>query len=375
MTTKPILVTGAAGHVGANVLHRLVADGHRVRALLREGETDESVRVLEEAGVDVERAVGDLRAPETLRPAFADCRAIIHVASMVSTIDGTPEHRRTIYETNVIGTRHLLREAKAAGVERTVVTSSFSAVGYDLDDPSIPADETFAFYPFHRAMPYERSKVLQEQEVLKAVVNGQDALILTSTAVVGGHDYFPSRMGRTLARFANGKLNAYVPGGFEFVAARDIADGHVRALEKGRAGQKYVIATQFMTLDDIFDIFEELTGQPRPALRLQPEVMLPIAEVMSAFMTRFRPKAPQLLTPGAIRRLQLRRHAATSKARSALGFQPSSIATAFAAAYAFHHGRGAITNPKAKAPPAEAIAAVTAKPAATPAPGATPIHA
>ncbi len=341
----PVLVTGAAGHVGANLVHRLVAEGTPVRVLLRESENNEAVD-----GLGVEKVYGDLRDDRSLEPATAGVRAIYHVASMVSTIDGDADHRRTIYETNVIGTRHLLRIARENNVARTIVTGSFSAVGYDLDQTDKPADETMAFYPYHRAMPYERSKVLQEHEVLKAVAEGQDAMVVTSCAVVGGHDYLPSRMGRTLCKFANGELNAYVDGGFPFVATRDIVEGHVLAMDKGRGGQKYIIATQFMTLDDIFDIFEDITGMPRPRFRVPPQVLLPVAEMASAFMTRFRPKKTQLLTPGAIRRLRLRRHADTSKAQNELGFVPSPIEEAFAEAYAFHYGRGAITNPQAKAP-------------------------
>jgi nucleoside-diphosphate-sugar epimerase len=80
------------------------------------------------------------------------------------------------------------------------------------------------------------------------------------------------------------------------------------------------------------------------------QLMLPIAEATSFFMTRFRPKAPQLLTPGAIRRLSLMRHADTSKAKNELGFVPTSIENAFADAYAFHWARGGITNDSARAP-------------------------
>ncbi len=158
----PILVTGGAGHVGANLVHRLVEDGHRVRVLLRAGENNESVQ-----GLDVESAIGDLRDPTSLREAVKGCRRVFHVASMVSTIDGDADHRRAIYETNVVGTRHLLRAAREHSVEKFVLTSSFSAVGYDLDETDQPAHEGMGFYPFHRAMPYERTKVLQEHEVLK----------------------------------------------------------------------------------------------------------------------------------------------------------------------------------------------------------------
>lgn len=341
----PILVTGAAGHLGANLVHTLVQQGERVRVLLRAEENNEAVD-----GLDVERAFGDLRDATSLREAVKGCRRVFHVASMVSTIDGDADHRRAIYETNVVGTRHLLRAAKETGVERFVLTSSFSAVGYDLDQTDKPATETQGFYPFHRAMPYERTKVLQEHEVLKACVDGLDAVIVTSCAIIGGHDYLPSRMGRTMARFANRQQRAYVPGGFEFVAAKDIVAGHLLGMERGRTGQKYVISTQFMTLDDIWDILEEITGAPRPRFKVPSQVLLPIAEIGSWAMYRLRPRFPQLLTPGAIRRLQLRRHADTSKARRELGFVPSSIEEAFAEAYAFHHARGAITHPDAKAP-------------------------
>ncbi len=341
----PILVTGASGHVGANLTHRLVEEGRNVRVLLREGETNEAVQ-----GLDVEVAYGDLRAPETLKPALKDVGAVFHVASMVSTIDGNADHRREIYETNVVGTKHLLRLAKEAEVGRFILTSSFSAVGYDLDQTDRPADESVGFYPFHRAMPYERTKVLQEHELLKAAVEGMDALIVTSTAVIGGHDYLPSRMGRTMCRFANRDLRAYVPGGFVFVGTRDLVDGHIKALERGRTGQKYVIGTQFLTLDDIWKILTKVTGQPAPKFRIPSEVLLPIAEVTSFALSRLAPKRTQLLTPGAIRRLKLRRHADLSKAINELGYEPGSIEDAFAEAYAFHHARGAITHPDAKAP-------------------------
>lgn len=342
----PILVTGAAGHVGANLMHRLVEEGHRVRALLRRGENEEAVDGLH----GVEKAYGDLRDKRSLQDAVEGCRRVFHVASMVSTIDGDAEHRRVLYETNVLGTRHLMQAAKKTGVERFVLTSSFSAVGYDLDETSKPADETMQFYPYHRAMPYERSKVLQEHELLKMCVEGLDALIVTSCAVIGGHDYLPSRMGTTLCKFANRQLNVYSPGGFEFVAARDIVDGHVRAMERGRTGQKYIVATQFLDFDHIFDMLEEITGAPRPKIRVPAKALLPLAEVTSWLVTRLDPKKQQLLTPGAIRRLQLRRHADTSKAQRELGFRPSSMRDAFMEAYAFHWSRGAIVHPGAKPP-------------------------
>jgi nucleoside-diphosphate-sugar epimerase len=343
--SAPVLVTGAAGHLGANLVHRLLEDGHALRVLLEPGANCEAMD-----GLPVERVVGDLRDPEAMARAVRGCRRVFHAAARVSTIDGDAAHRQDIFSTNVLGTRNILRAAREAGVERVVVTGSFSAVGHHLDDPSRAADETVPFFPFERAMPYERSKVLVELEALRAVADGLDVVIATSCAIVGPHDHLPSRMGRTLCDHANGKLRAYVPGGFEFVAARDIVEGHVLAMERGRTGHKYIFSSQFLTLDDVLDIFEDVSGVPKPRLRLPAPVLGAISEVASLILSRVRPSFPQRLTPGAIRLLQLRRHADIGKARRELGYEPTSLVDAIREQYAFFHARGAITNPRARAP-------------------------
>src|SRR5205823_8858262 len=135
-----------------------------------------------------------------------------------------------------------------------------------------PSDETVPFNPFDKAMPYEKSKAGVEHECLKAVVEGQDVVVATSCAILGPNDFKPSRMGAVLRDFANGKLRAYIPGGFEFVAARDICAGHVLAMDKGRTGHKYIISSGFHTMDQIMGIMERVTGRKRP-VRLPAAVM------------------------------------------------------------------------------------------------------
>jgi nucleoside-diphosphate-sugar epimerase len=155
-------------------------------------------------------------------------------------------------------------------------------------------------------------------------------------------------MGRTLADFANGKLRAYIPGGFEFVAARDIVAGHLLAMEKGRAGQKYIISSGFTTVDELMAIFERVTGRRRPRLRLPAPVMAVIAQVTQAVQSTFFPSRPQRLTPGAVRILRMHRRADTSKAKNELGFVPTSIEDAVREQYQFFIGLGWIDG---KSPP------------------------
>ena len=358
----PVFLTGAAGHVGANLMHRLLEDGVRVRVLLREEDDNGALE-----GLDVERVFGDIRDLDAMRRSIAGCQGVYHVAAKISTIDGNRAHRREIFECNVLGTRNVLQAAREVEAGRVVVTGSFSAVGYDLDDPSAPSDETMQFYPMERTMPYERSKALVELQCWRAAATGQDVIVATCCAVIGGHDYLPSRLGRTMCDYTTGKIRAYVDGGFEFVAARDIVQGHILCMDRGRSGEKYIFSTEYKTISDILDLYEDVSGLPRPGRRIPARLMLGFTEVASYYLSRCHPRVNQRFTPGAIRLLQLRRHADTTKARQELGYQPTSIADAVAEAYAFHYGRGVITNPRAKRP-----AASTAAPSADPAGGGEP---
>ena len=330
-----ILLTGANGHLGANLLRRLLREAEPVRVFLRPKSDNTTVD-----GLAVERAYGDLRDPAAVADAVRGCTRIYHTAAMVSTL----HHRqKEIYECNVIGTRNLLNAARAAGVTRVVVTGSLSAVGHN---PDRPVDESAPFNPFENHLPYAHSKFGVERECLNAALEGLPVVVAISCAILGPWDFKPSRMGRTLIDFANGRLRAYIPGGFEFVAARDIVEGHILAMQKGRSGQRYIISTKFATVDELIGIFERVTGQRRPP-RISPALMAGLAEVSSFILTRFFPNVPQRFTPGAIRLLRMQRRADCSKARRELGYQPTSIEDAIQEAYDWFVERGAIRSPVA----------------------------
>ncbi len=334
-----VFLTGASGHLGANLVRRLLEDGREVRVLVREGSENGAID-----GLPVERVYGDLRDAERLARQMRGCRVAYHCAALISTANATPEAEREIFECNVLGTRNLLRAALAQGYDRVVVTGSFSAVGTDARDPSRPSNEEDVFYPFGEVLPYGRTKVQVEHEVLKAVAEGLDAVIATSCAIVGPHDHKPSRMGRTLLDFAHGKLSAYPTGGFEFVAARDVAEGHVLAMHRGRRGQKYILSSEFQTVDALMDVFEEVTGRPRPRLRLPGPLMSGIAAVSSRVLDAFAPSVPQRFTPAAVRFLRSSRRADTTKARVELGYRPTRVRDAVREAHEDFARRGLVPS-------------------------------
>jgi 3beta-hydroxysteroid-4beta-carboxylate 3-dehydrogenase (decarboxylating) len=322
------LVTGATGHLGANLVRQLLSEGRAVRVLLRQD--DPAVD-----GLDVQRCFGDLRDAAAVSRAVAGCERVYHCAARVST---SRRGARETYACNVVGTRNVLAAARQTGVARVVVTGSFSAVGRD---PERPSDETIPFQPFDAATPYEVSKAFVEQECLRAAVEGLDVVIAVSTAILGPNDFKPSRLGRVLIDFARGKLRAYIPGGFEFVAARDIVAGHRLAMERGRSGQKYIFSSEFLSVDDLMSIYESVTGRPRPWLRLPPPMMASIAASMDVGARLF-PRWEPRFTPAAVRHLRSCRRADCRKARTELGFVPTPVADAAREAYAWFRERGEI---------------------------------
>jgi nucleoside-diphosphate-sugar epimerase len=329
-----ILLTGANGHLGANLLRRLLADGDAVRVLLRPGSDNASVN-----GLDVELVFGDLRDPASLVAATRGATGIYHCAAQISTIAGGEQQ---IFANNVLGTRNLLRAALQSRVGRVVVSGSLSAVGHRADRPT---DETEPFNPFERHLPYAVSKAAVEHECLKAVADGLDVIVAISCAILGPWDFKPSRMGQVLVDYANGRLRGYIPGGFEFVAARDIVEGHVLAMRRGRAGQRYIFNTEFMTLDALFDLYRDITGRPKPR-RLPPPVILAAAQIEEWLCRFVAPGRRQLLTPAAVRLLRMGRRADSGKAQRELGYRPTSIADAVREAYQWFVAREAIKTPR-----------------------------
>ena len=152
-----VLVTGASGFVGSAVAKALAARGVPVRLLVR---STSNRRNLSGLGDDTEIVTGSLEDPASLRAALTGCKALFHVAADYRIWVPDPD---AMMRTNVEGTRSLMREALAAGVERIVYTSSVATLGLKPDRS--PADEDTADRPGDIVGPYKRSTYEAEQVV------------------------------------------------------------------------------------------------------------------------------------------------------------------------------------------------------------------
>jgi dihydroflavonol-4-reductase len=324
-----VLVTGASGFVGAAVVRALLAQGERVRVLVR----GSSPR-LNLAGLEVETAVGDLRDPASLKPALAGCTGLFHVAADYRLWTRDP---RELFETNVEGSRALLRLAAEAGVERMVYTSSVATL--KLTGTAEPADESCVATVGDMTGDYKRSKFLAE-EAVQALVRDEGLPIVTvnPSAPVGPGDVKPTPTGRMILEAAQGKMPAYVETGLNVVHVDDVAHGHWLAFRNGRVGERYVLGGANMSLRQILEVVDDVAGRRRSRVRLPHKLVLPLAYGAEAWARTF--GGEPFATVDGVRMAEKLMFFASTKAEDELGYQhrPAREAIADAIAWFRLHG-------------------------------------
>jgi len=271
-------VTGASGFIGGNLVHELVARGHRVRALLRE-HTD--TRGL--AGVEFERVPGDLSSRDRLIAAMRGCDWCFHVAASYHLWlrDYSP-----MFATNVEGTRTVLEAATAAGCSRIVHTSTAGCVGLPISNGNgtTPSDESVEASDAEMNNPYKQSKWKGELLARQLAARGAPVVIVNPTAPVGPRDVKPTPTGRIVVDFLNRRMPAYLDTGLNWVHVRDVVVGHILAAERGRVGERYLLgnAEGNWTLQQVLEVLSGITGLPAPRIRMPYLVALGAAHLGEA---------------------------------------------------------------------------------------------
>lgn len=284
-----VFLTGGTGFVGANVLRELLAGGADVRALAR---PNGDRRNLE--GLTFELVEGDLDDPALLTRAMQGCEWVFHVAAHYSLLR---RDRAAIYRANVDGTRHILQAARAAGVKRIVHTSSVAAVG--VPPKGTVADETFQTTADELVSDYKKSKFLAEQLARDAAREGLPVVIVNPSTPIGPYDVKPTPTGEIVLRFLQRRMPAYVDTGMNLIHVRDVAVGHIRAAEKGRVGERYILGCRNMTLKEILDLLASMTGLPAPTRRLPHWLPIAVGAVDELFISRLTGRPPTVALDSA----------------------------------------------------------------------------
>jgi dihydroflavonol-4-reductase len=305
MTT---VVTGASGHIGANLIRAMLAQGRKVRALQHVNR-----RAIEDLDVDI--IPGDVCDPTSLRKAFTGADTVYHLAARISlSMNDYP----MLEPINVTGTRNVVQACIDCGVRRLVHFSSIHA--FIQETIGKPIDESCPLVEPRNCPPYDRSKAASEKEVRSGIERGLDAVIISPTAVIGPHDYEPSFLGEALLNLARGKMPALVAGGFDWVDVRDVVEGALRAEKQAPTGAKYLLSGHFASVCDLAVMVEETIGTPAPKLVLPRWLAFVGAPFMAGFaqLTGKRP----LYTSASVRALRTGQDVSHSKAARELGYNP-----------------------------------------------------
>ncbi len=312
-----VLITGSSGFIGAAVTRAVVAKGDEVRVLIRPTSNLENLE-----GLPVETVQGDLQDPLSLKKAIAGCEGLYHVAAHYALWDQDPS---TFYAINVEGTKNLLRAAGEAGIQRIVYTSTIGAIG--LPDQGGLGNETLFPTLTQLAGDYKRSKFLAEQEVLRMAQEGLPVVIVNPTAPVGERDVKPTPTGQIIVDFMRGRMLAYIETGMNLVDVEDVAIGHIRAMERGRVGERYILGNQNLTLKEVCQILSRLTGVPAPRLRLPWWLVLPMAHVNHWIANLVTHRPPRIPLEG-VRMAKYHMYYDCTKAREELELPQTPVETA-----------------------------------------------
>jgi dihydroflavonol-4-reductase len=280
-------VTGATGFIGASIVRELLKDGHQVTVLARNGSDTSNLN-----GLDVEIMRGDLHDQNHLAQAMAGHDWLFHAAADYRLWCPVPQ---AMYHANVDGTCTVLQAALAAGVKRVVYTSSVGTLGNPGD--GTPGTEDAPVSLHDMVGHYKKSKFLAEREAEKFVDKGLGLIIVNPSTPVGPFDIKPTPTGKIIVDFLNRKMPAYLDTGLNLIAVEDCARGHILAAEKGRVGQKYILGNRNLTLREIFELLEQLTGLSAPKVRL-PYTPILMAAYLNEALSRLTGKEPLIPLAG-----------------------------------------------------------------------------
>jgi len=322
-------VTGGTGFVGSAVVRKLIAAGHKVRALVRPGA---DARMLEDLPVD--RVMGDLSHVDILATGMAGCQWIFHVAALYSYWGHNWDDFR---RANVDGTRNLLEAASRVGIDRLVYTSSIAALGLNRDHS--PANEQTPSSLQDMITPYKRSKFLAEEIAREYASGGLPVVIVNPSTPIGIGDHKPTPTGQIIVDYLNGRMFGYVDTGLNLVDVDDVAAGHLLAAGKGRLGERYILGGENISLKAMLDLLADVSGLPEVRLRIPHGVALAWS-YLDVALSRIIPGRLPAATPDKVRLAYNYEFFDSTKARTELGLPTTPVRSALRKAVAWYRDNG-----------------------------------
>jgi dihydroflavonol-4-reductase len=328
------VVTGGAGFIGSHLVRSLVDRGERIRVVERPGAD------VAHLPSEVEIVRADIRDREAVTDAMTGGRFVYHLAANPNL---WVRDRREFDAVNHRGTVHVLEAARATGAERILHTSTESILtcarhaGPIAEDVEVGLDDAVG--------PYCRSKLKAENEAMDRARAGWPVVVANPTMPVGPGDRGMSPPSRLIRDFCLGKLPARMDCTLNLIDVRDVADGLIRTMERGRPGRRYLLGGENLTLVGLLGILSNLTGVAVPRWSVPYPVGLAVAYVsewVADHVTGTTPKA----TVTGVRLTRRTMHFDASRSLAELGLEPRPVAESLADAVAWLRETGQIPGLK-----------------------------
>lgn len=306
-----VLVTGATGFIGTNLVRELISRGYKVNCLYRD-----LLKTKVLSHPDITLCRGDILDYESVRAAMSGCSGVFHTAAFTGVWTRKPE---IIYRLNVDGTANVLEAALAEKVSDIVITSTAGVYGPSLDG-MIDEKHDNKIAHFSR---YEETKQTAENLALSYISRGLNVRIVSPTRVFGpGIMNDSNSLTRMINLYNSGKWRI-IPGDGKsvgnYVYIDDVVEGHILVMEKGKTGEKYLLGGENVTYNDFFRILSELSGKKHFLFHLPFPVMLSFSWVTMGItlLTGIKP----MITPALVRKFNFNFITSSQKAVTSLGYK------------------------------------------------------
>ena len=322
-------ITGATGFVGAHVARALASQGADLRLLAR---TTSRMENIAELRADV--AYGDLREPESLKKAMQGCEFVFHVAADYRLWVRDPQE---MYKANVEGTRAIIDAARESGVRRVIYTSSVATMGFTREGHVATEESPVSIKDM--VGHYKRSKFMAEEIALEAGRKGANVVVVNPTTPIGEYDIKPTPTGRIVVDFLKRKFPAYVDTGLNLADVKEVARGHLLAMEQARPGERYILGGENLTLKQILDKLAAMTGLPSPKMKVLHAVAMGFAVFDQFFTGVVMGKEPRA-TIDAVKMGRKKMFASSAKAERELGYKALPVEDALRRAVEWFQAHG-----------------------------------
>lgn len=251
-----VLVTGADGFLGSNLIRQLLIRGYKPRALVYNGNVGKTL-----AGLDIDIVRGDVLNIDDIITAAEDCQGIIHAAALT---DIWPPRSTTVRRVNIEGTCNVISVAKQLHLEKMVYVGSASSFGPGSKDA--PGNETNDYSGAEYQLDYFDSKRIAQDMVLEETKKGSlPCVVVNPTLMFGPFDVKPGS-GELVIRMYKREALARSAGGRNCVSVKDVSVGVVNSLEYGRIGESYILGNENLSYTELFEKIAAVLNRQIPYL-------------------------------------------------------------------------------------------------------------